>query len=148
MHKRISLATVVALPLLAACGDATTGVQPEDLAGTWTSTSIIATSKADPSVSENLTDQGVTDVITIEASGSYSVTRSVEGGGSDTDTGTLIVEGNTVTLTTDGIDDQVSGTITRSGDTLTLELTEGAEHDFGTGSDEPANYEITFERTG
>ena len=129
-----------------ACNDST-GVQPEDLAGTWTATSAIFTSTANPPVSLDLIAAGASLTATIQSSGAISITTTEPVSGvSDTDNGTIAVSGTSVTLTIDG--DVVTGTITRDGDTLTLNLSSGVEFDFDDdGTDDPATAIIVFVKT-
>lgn len=144
MQRLVRFILVLMLPAVLACGDST-GVQPEDLVGVWTSISLVYTSTADTSVSVDLADQGYFDVIGIQSDGALSVTRHSPDG-ADSDFGTFNVVGNEITITFGG--DAVSGTISRNGNTMTLELTEGVEFDFGDDTDQPATFVGRFVRAG
>ncbi len=55
MKNRHLAISALAVILMTACTDATgVGVEPDDLAGTWTSTSFVLTSVANPSMSMDL----------------------------------------------------------------------------------------------
>lgn len=145
MRPATLLIGIPMLTFVAACGDAT-GVQPEDLAGTWRSTTFEFTSKADPSLKADLAAQGVVVTFEIRSDGAITITQT-EGGNTSTDSGTISVTGNAVTIVSNG--DPASGTIERDGDTLTLNLTDGPEFDFdGDGSEEPATVLAVFSKTG
>ena len=136
---------VLALPaLLASCGDST-GVQPDDLAGTWTATSFVFQSVATPALQVDVVDeQDLTITATIQSSGDVSLT--ITGTGiNETSNGTLTVTGSNFTLVLDG--DTSTGTISRDGDVLTLTFTSGLEFDFDQdGTDEPATGTAVFQK--
>ena len=69
-HKHLTI-SALALILMSACTEAT-GVEPNDLAGTWTSTSIVFTSVADPTLSVDLATEGATMSLTWNADGTYT----------------------------------------------------------------------------
>lgn len=67
-------------------------------------------------------------VFVIRSNGSFTTTFTEPNGDVETDNGTMEVDGSNVTWTIDG--DVSSGTISRTENTLTLNLTSGAEFDF------------------
>jgi len=72
-HKHLTI-SALALILMSACTEATgVGVEPNDLAGTWTSTSIVFTSVADPTLSVDLATEGTTMSLTLNTDGTYTV---------------------------------------------------------------------------
>lgn len=108
-----------------ACSDST-GVQPEDLAGTWSATKMEFTNTANTSQKVDAIQLGVSFTMTINSDGTVSSVFTM-GGSTDTDTGSISVTGNAVTLNLDG---PATGTLERNGDTLTVNLTTGVEWDF------------------
>ena len=137
MKLRHLTTSAVALILMAACTDATgvgvephdladaTGVQPDALAGTWTSTSLIITSVADPTVSMDLVaEEGALVTLVLGADGTYTFTFVSTVEPTENETGTYTVSGSTMTVTPvtpAGLEPEVM-TIARVGDTLTLTL--------------------------
>ena len=134
MNIRNLTISVLALILMTACTEAT-GVELDDLAGTWTAHSIVFTSVADPTLIVDVTDEGTTMSLTLGADGTFSWAFVYPGEASENETGTYTVFGNTMTITESGEDHPETITIARSGDTLTLTLedvfdfTEGVEVD-------------------
>ena len=140
---RPALALLAMPALLAGCSEST-GVQPEDLAGTWTATTFEFQSVATRALRVDVIDLGFSLTFVIESSG--AVTTTITGPGTnDTDTGTLTVTGSNFTLTSSG--DTSTGTISRDGDTLTLNVQTGAEFDFDDdGSEEPATITVILQK--
>ncbi len=128
--------TVLAVGLATiACGDAT-GVDPEDLVGTWSAFTAIATNPADPSETADLVAQGVSLTFVIEADGRIETIVEIQDI-IDRDVGTLTVTDGEFTLVIEGR--PLTGTISRRDDTLTIDIITGMEWDFGDdGLDEPA----------
>lgn len=147
--RRTVLPVAAGLLLLqGACGDAT-GVQPADIAGTWTATAFafisVSQGPLDPEVTVDLIDLGATATLEVAADGTAVVTVSQQGS-TDSDSGTIAVTGNGVTLEFQG--DISTGTITRDGDVLTIVLTTGVEFDFNDdGADDPATFRGVFVRS-
>ena len=137
--------TVLAAGLLAVgCGEST-GLDSESLAGTWVATSAVLTNPANTSQTVDLVSEGFRITFVIESDGSVEGIFEFEGT-VDQDSGTLTVVGNEVTLVLDG--DPSTGTISRSGDTLILNLITGIEWDFdGDNLDEPATLLIVLEKS-
>ncbi len=132
-HKHLTI-SALALILMSACTEAT-GVEPNDLAGTWTATSIVFTSVEDPMLTVDLATEGATMSLTLNADGTYTWAFVFPGEPTEDETGTYTVSGNTLT-TTESLENFVETmAIVRSGDTLTLTLadvfdfTEGVEVD-------------------
>ena len=128
--------TAIAVGLAAvACGDAT-GVDPEDLAGTWNASVAIATNPADPSETADLVAMGVSLTFVIEANGRIETIFEFQDI-VDRDFGTLTVTDGEFTLLIEGR--PLTGTISRRDDTLTIDIITGMEWDFlDDGLDEPA----------
>jgi hypothetical protein len=75
MKLRYLTTSALALIVMAACTDTTVGVEPDDLAGTWTSTSFVLTSKANPSMSLDLVaEEGAEVILVLGADGAYTFT--------------------------------------------------------------------------
>ena len=137
--------TVLAVGLSAlACGDAT-GVDPEDLVGTWRTSSAIATNPAAPSETADLVAIGVSLTFIIEADGRVETIfefRDIV----DIDTGVLTVTDGEFRLVIEGR--PLTGTISRRDDTLVIDIITGMEWDFGDdGLDEPATLLLTMLRS-
>ena len=134
MNIRNLTISALALILMTACTEAT-GVELDDLAGTWTAQSIVFTSAADPTLTVDVRDEGATMSLTLGADGTFSWAFGFSEGQSENETGTYTVFGNTMTTTESGEGDTETITIARVGDTLTLTLedvfdfTEGVEVD-------------------
>ena len=140
MKLRHMTASALALILMAACTEATgVGVEPDELAGTWTSTSFILTSVEDPTMSMDLVaeeDAEVTLVLRADGTYTFTFTSSVEE--TENETGTYVVSGNVMTVTPvtpEGLDPEEI-VIARVGDTLTLTLDD--EIEFGPGANAEA----------
>ena len=72
MKLRNLTTAAVALTLIAGCTDGT-GIEPDDLAGIWTASSVVFTSVADPTVSVDLMDEGATVTLTLGADATYTL---------------------------------------------------------------------------
>ena len=120
-HKHLTI-SALALILMAACIDAAggTGVEPDDLAGTWTSTSLILTSVANLSMSMDLVaEEGATMTIVLGADGTYTFTFVSDVEPTENETGSYTVAGNIMTITpTDGLEETI--VILRDGNTMTM----------------------------
>ena len=126
MKLRHLTTSALALILMAACTDATgVGVEPDDLAGTWTSSSFVLTSVANPSMSMDLVaEEGAQVTLVLGADGAYDFTFTSTVEETEHEEGTYVVSGNIMTITPvvpEGLDPEVIG-IVRVGDTLTLTL--------------------------
>lgn len=128
--------TALAVGLAAlACGDAT-GVDPEDLVGTWSAFTVIATNPANSAETSDLLAEGVSLTFVIEANGRIETIFEFQDI-VDRDFGTLTVTDGEFTLLIEGR--PLTGTISRRDDTLTIDIITGMEWDFGDdGLDEPA----------
>jgi hypothetical protein len=123
---------------VAACSDST-GITVEDLVGTWEATEIVFTSTADPSESVDAIDLEASLTVTINSAGTVTTVFDNGQGGTDTDSGTLSVDGSTLTIGSDTFEAE------RSGDVLTL--TGAVDFDFDEdGSDDPATVVVRLER--
>ncbi len=143
-HLTIS---ALALILIAGCGDDDgVGVEPDDIAGTWTATSMLFTSTADPTVTADLVvDDMAVLTIVFGSNGSYTFTFVFppDPTEDEIEIGTFTVSGTTMTITPTGGTAE-SFTIDRDGDTMTL--TDDDDYDFGSGTDELATLVITLTR--
>jgi len=143
-HLTIS---ALALILIAGCGDDDgVGVEPDDIAGTWTATSMLFTSVADSTVTADLVvDDMAVLTIVFGSNGSYTFTFVFppDPTEDEIEIGTFTVSGTTMTITPTGGTAE-SFTIDRDGDTMTL--TDDDDYDFGSGTDELATLVITLTR--
>ena len=123
---------------VAACGDST-GITVEDLVGTWEATEIVFTNSANPSESVDVVDLGASLTVTINSAGTVSTVFDDGQGGTDSDSGTLSVDGSTLTIGGETFEAE------RSGDVLIL--TGEDQWDFDEdGTEEPATLTIRLVR--
>ena len=125
MKLRHLTTSALALIVIAACTDTTVGVEPDDLAGSWTSTSLVLTSVENPSMTMNLVEEeGALVTLVLGADGAYTFTFTSTVEETENETGTFTVSGNTMTITPvvpEGLEPEDIA-IVRVGDTLTLTL--------------------------
>ena len=136
--------STLALVLMAGCGDDDgTGVEADDIAGTWTATSMLFTQTAAPNAQVDVVvDEGAVVTLVLRADGTYTFTFVLDPE-NESDTGTYTTSGSTLTIDpTD--EDPETFTIVRDGDTMTL--TGDDTYDFGSGNEEPASMVITVTR--
>lgn len=115
---------------MAGCEDTGTGVEPDDIAGTWTATAIVFTSVADPTVSVDLVvaEQAVVTLVLL-ADATYTFTFSSALEPTENEAGTYTVTGTDLNFTpTDGGNPETF-TISRIGDNMTLTGTDTFEFD-------------------
>ncbi len=131
-----------ALILIAGCDDAATGLDTDDIAGTWTATSIVFTQTADPMTVVDAVDEGasLTLLLGTDESFTFTFTSPEE---NEVDTGTYSVSGSTITLT--GSTETETFAITRDEDTMTLTDDDVFEFDEQVG-DEAATLVVTLTR--
>jgi hypothetical protein len=134
----------MALLVMSACSDST-GVEPDDLEGTWEATEAVVTSVADdPTVSFDLIAEGGTLTLVLNADGGYVFTTTFPEEEPEIEIGTYSVAGDVLTITAVG-DDPETFTIARNGDTMTL--TGDDDFDFNDDEiEEDATLEITLAR--
>ena len=121
MKLRHLTTPALALILMSACSDDGTGVDPDDLAGTWTATSIVFTSVADPTVSVDLVAEeqaGLT--FTFGDDDTYTLVFTFPGEEIENETGTYVVSGSTLTLSPSDQEESDNFAIVRDGNSLTL----------------------------
>ena len=125
MKLRHLTTPALALILMSACSDDGTGVDPDDLAGTWTATSIVFTSVADPTVSVDLVAEeqaGLT--FTFGDDDTYTLVFTFPGEEIENETGTYVVSGSTLTLSPSDQEESDNFAIVRDGNSLTLTANE------------------------
>ncbi|MEP7325863.1 MAG: lipocalin family protein [Gemmatimonadota bacterium] len=116
-----------------------------DLVGDYTATKLVFVSVANPSDQFDAIQAGITFDLNIASGGDYSITVHSPGDPDDVTTGTVILNGDKITLDSS---DPISGTFTLNGNKLTIHITTGAEYDFdGDGTDDPATVDVIFQRT-
>ena len=127
-----------------ACGDST-GVEPDDIAGTWTATSLTATNPENSSEFFDLIAMGGSLTITFRTDGTYTATEVI-GGVTETDSGTYTVSGTTLTVVSPGASPLAINAV-RDGDMMTLRWTEEDDEDWDdNGTDDPSDFEIVLTR--
>ncbi len=126
MKNRYLISSALALLLMTACGDAT-GVEPDDLAGTWVATSLVFTSVADNTVSVDEVALGAAVTLVLVADATYTFTF-VFGLENENEAGGYTVTGTNLNLSPTGTGSPETFTISRDGDTMTLTVVE--EFDF------------------
>lgn len=120
-----------------ACGDS---LSPEDIAGDYDATVFEFTSVADPTQKIDAVQAGFVVTISISPRGLFTYTANGE-----SELGRIEIDGSDVTITLSG--GPATGTISRSGDTVTMNLTTGIEFDFDDdGNDEEATLRIVMVR--
>jgi hypothetical protein len=118
--------SALALILMTACTEATgvdetTGVEPDALAGTWTSTSMVLTSVANNTLSIDLVaEDGPVATVVLGADGTYTFTYVSDVEPTENETGTYTVSGSTLTIDPTGTKGPETFTISRTGDTMTM----------------------------
>ncbi|HWP38708.1 MAG TPA: hypothetical protein VNL18_14275 [Gemmatimonadales bacterium] len=126
-----------------ACGD-TTGVSTDSLVGTWNATKFEFSNPANSAQKADLVALGGSFTLTIAASGSYTATFQEPGGAAETVTGTISVQGDTLTVSESGQGSPTRFRASRSGNTLTLDSSD-EEFDFDdNGTEEPARLVIVL----
>ena len=143
MNKRHLTISALALILMSACTEAT-GVEPVDLAGTWTAASLEFTSVEHPELTADLVDEGANLSLLLDAEGGFTLTFTFPQAEDEVDTGTYEVEGSSLTLS-DSI--ELTGDVydvSRNGDTMTLTIAD--VFDFVEGTEEAATLVITLTR--
>lgn len=151
-------AALLAFVLVPACGGDddgdTTGPDDEEfqaLVGTWMASSAVFTNSDDPSESFDVVAAGATIQIEVTSDHTYTITSTVPGEGTETESGEIDVEGGQVVLTFD--DDgtteteRLDYTLSNNDQTLTVSFEGDDEFDFdGDGEDDPAQVEIVLQK--
>ena len=130
---------------LSGCGDAT-GVEIDDLEGTWDATVLVAINPANTAQTQDLIAIGLGMEMVIGEGGSARLTI-VQPQETEVLNGTIETVGDSITMVLGPSTSR--GTIRRDGDTIFLELQDGIEWDFeGTGIEVPVTLRLEFVRTG
>lgn len=147
-QARVSWLALVAI-LASACGDEgpSDDLSYSELVGTWPLLSLVFTSDADPGTTFDFTGASGSGSLTFEDDRTFLLILLPDPGSpTESITGTVEIDGQTITLNDDAETDPVHLTGRRTGTRLELE-TEEAEYDFnGDGTDEPARVDIVFTR--
>lgn len=134
----------MALILMSACSEST-GLEVDDIAGTWTATSMVFTSVADPLVSFDMVTEGAALTLTLSAEATYDFLFTFPLEEDEVEAGGYVVTGSTLALSPTGTGSPESFTIARNGDTMTL--TSDDEFDFDENEvEEPAILVLTLTR--
>ncbi len=128
--KRSTGELVLALALIAltACGDST-GLEPDDIAGTWTATEWVLTNPANTSQTFDVLAAGGSFSITFRVDSTFTSTVTDPPDPADTDTGTFSFTTTTITVAETGSGSPTIYATQRDGDTMTFTNTD-ADHDF------------------
>lgn len=147
MRLGVMTAVLACATLVAGCGsDENDTVTLTELAGDYTATVFEFVSTADPNTSFEAIGAGLGLDLSITASGDYTMTIHSPPDPDEVENGVVTLNGNKITLDAGG--EEVSGTFTLNGTTLTLHLTSGVEFDFdGDDTDEPAIVNATLVRS-
>ncbi len=149
MNKRHLLTSALSLIMATACSDST-GVETADLLGEWEAQSMVVSSVADPTMTVDLMELGATVTVTFGEEATYSVTETEYGdGGMENESGTYTVSGSILT-TVEMIEGQVGDTeemtIVLNGNSMTLTMSD--MWDFNDdGTETPAVLVIGFTRS-
>lgn len=122
-----------------ACGDST-GVEVQDLVGSWNASLYQYTDNANPAQQVDLIVQGASFDMTVTADGTVSTLLDDGVGGTSSDSGVLTPDGTTLTIAGTAYAAQ------RAGDVLTLTDTTNAYDFDSNGSDDPATLMIRMVR--
>ncbi len=132
-------------PVLIGCGDAT-GLDPVELAGTWSALEYRFTNPANTSQTVELIALGGSLSIVIRADSTYTATIQEPGDAPETRSGTVEIQGDTLTISESGQGSPTPYMARRSGDTLTM-TTSDEDFDFDQdGTDDPADVRIVLVR--
>ena len=145
MKLRHLTISTLALVLMAGCGDDSTGLEADDLAGTWTATSLVFTQTAAPMASVDIVAQDMAVLtIVLTAASTYTLTFVFPPDPTENvnEAGTYTTTSTTITITPTGEAAETSA-ISRDGDTMTTTQDDG--FDFGSGG-EPATLVTTLTR--
>ena len=145
MKLRHLTISTLALILMTACSDAM-GVEPDDLAGTWTATSIVFTQTAASNATVNVVavdGAAVTLVLAADATYTFTFTSPLEP--TENEAGAYTVTGTNLNLSPTGTGSPETFTISRDGDTMTLTGSDTFEFDPLIG-EEPATMVIILTR--
>ena len=145
MKLRNLTTSALTVLLMAGCLGDSTGVEVDDLAGTWTATAIVATQTADPFESlDVMALEQATVTLVLGADGTYTLTFTSPQEDPEIESGTFAVVGSTLTLT-ETVEGSEDFTIDRDGDTMTLTGSDTFEFDPLVG-EEAATLVITLTR--
>ncbi|MEN8374369.1 MAG: hypothetical protein ABFS34_02855 [Gemmatimonadota bacterium] len=127
MKTRLIWMAAAAGLVLSACGDDGSGIEAQDLRGSWSATIYQLTDDADGQNQVDLIQRdGASFTLTVDAAGVASTVFDDGVGGTSSDSGTLDSTGTTLTLS------GTPFTAVRAGDVLTLNDFD-ASFDFGSG---------------
>ena len=111
----------------------------------YSATKLEFVSVANPADKFDAIQAGITIDLSITAGGGYTLTVHQSGSPDDITTGTVVLDGNKITLQSS---DPATGTFALHGNTLSFHLTTGVEYDFDMdGTDDPATADVVFQRT-
>jgi hypothetical protein len=133
--------------LLMGCSDSGTGVEDElaPLVGSWRAQALLLTNQADPQEEFDVIGSGGVFALSILATGTYSASLTVFGM-SNVEMGTITVSGNQLTITpTNPPGSPTQGTWSLSGDVLYIDGTTEFDFDLD-GSGDPANVHFELNR--
>jgi hypothetical protein len=151
MLRRISTPLVLLLVIgfAGGCDLIGTGDDGEDilttLAGSWSAVQFTFTNNASPTQSLNMIEEGWGMTLTIGEDGSYSGVI-IEPGSSESETGTIAVEGNLMTISyPEGLPDVFAFELVNHNRFSLISETQAFDFD-DDGNDDPATVTIVFER--
>ena len=143
---RKAIGSLLLAAALGACGDAT-GLDPDDIAGTWVASVWVFTNPANTSQTADIMALGGSFMLVLDADGTFTSTIQEPGDDlADVDTGTYEVVGSLITIAESGQGSPTEFQAIRDGDTMTLTT---SEEDFDwddDGQDDPASMRLVLNR--
>jgi len=125
--KRV-YAAIAAAVFIVGCGDST-GVEVDDLEGTWIATSYVFTNIANTSQTVDVISQGGSYTLTIRSDSSFTASFVEPGESMETRVGNVIVTGTVLTIAESGQGSPTDFSAVRNGDQMTLTTTD-EDYDF------------------
>ncbi len=141
-----AIGTLLLAAALGACSDST-GLEPNDLAGTWVASVGVFTNPANTSQTADIVALGGSFMLVLSADGTFTSTIQEPGDDlPDIDTGTYEVVGSLITIAESGQGSPTEFQAVRDGDSMTLTTSE-EEYDWNDDQvDDAANMRIVINR--
>ena len=143
---RKAIGSLLLAASLGACSDST-GLDPDDIAGTWVASVWVFTNPANTSQTADIMALGGSFMLVLNADGTFTSTIQEPGDDlPDVDTGTYEVVGSLITIAESGQGSPTGFQAVRNGDSMTL-TTSGEDFDWDDdGQDDPASMRLVLNR--
>ncbi len=143
---RKAIGSLLLAAALGACSDST-GLEPNDLAGTWVASVWVFTNPANTSQTADIVALGGSFMLVLSADGTFTSTIQEPGDDlPDVDTGTYEVVGSLITIAESGQGSPTEFQAVRDGDSMTLTTSE-EEYDWNDDQvDDSASMRIVINR--